>query len=200
MAYRLKKDEPVARGLERIVKEELRSATTHLNSDEHSDKAIHEARKSIKKVRAILALIGDEIGADHDVKRLKRAGRLLSPLRDADAMIASTKKFCDHRRRALTGETCSAIRDLLNRHKERVRRLAARHRSEQRAGKLLKTVSRPNFGDRKNPGAGSRSTRVRSRKVEGSRVRSTDSAHDPCQRVDVLNLHRRRASANVPTV
>jgi CHAD domain-containing protein len=86
VAFRLRNDEPVGKGLHRIVKRELRKAAARL-TDGTGSKAIHTARKRIKRVRAVLQLVGDDVGADGAVKELRRASHLLNPLRDADAMI-----------------------------------------------------------------------------------------------------------------
>src|SRR5437762_3155454 len=59
------------------------------------DEAIHELRKSIKKVRAILQLIEDDEGArtGGSEKRLHRVSVMLSRLRDADAMMEILAKL-----------------------------------------------------------------------------------------------------------
>jgi CHAD domain len=142
VAFRLRKDEPVAKGLKRVVNKELRSAVEELRGAERSDIAIHEARKSIKKVRAVLQLVGDDIGGRGDMKRLRRTGRALAPLRDADAMLATARKLCARERRSLSGATCSAMGDVLLRHKARVKSVARRDRVAPRAADALAKVRR----------------------------------------------------------
>ena len=90
MAFRLREDEPVAKGLSRLVRKQLRSAVERLTSD-GSDEAIHDARKRIKKVRAVLHLAGTDLGGDRALKRLRRGSHALSPLRDMDAMIEAAR-------------------------------------------------------------------------------------------------------------
>src|SRR4029450_9963651 len=94
MAYRLRTDESLAKGLKRVVRKELRDAVDKLSEADAPDESVHEARKSIKKVRAVLQLVGDDIRAGHALSQLQSAGHLLAPLRDADAMMASAKKLC----------------------------------------------------------------------------------------------------------
>ena len=89
MAFRLRGDEPIGKGLHRVVKNELRTAAACLTDGEVG--AIHKARKSIKKVRAVLQLVGDDLGATGAVKKLRRASRLLAPLRDADVLIETAR-------------------------------------------------------------------------------------------------------------
>jgi CHAD domain-containing protein len=89
MPFRLRPDERLDKGLTRIVKEEVRKIVDELRRPRLSDEAVHEARKHIKKIRAVLRLVeattGNRLGrAD---KRLRRIGRALSPLRDAKALV-----------------------------------------------------------------------------------------------------------------
>jgi CHAD domain len=140
MAFRLRTNESVARGLERIVRNELRAALDQLAGMDVSEDAIHEARKSVKKVRAVLQLVGSELGADGTLKQLRRAGQLLAPLRDADALVKTARELCA--RQSLSERTCTALRDRLS---ERQSRLIGNRRSRQanqRAARVLKKAHR----------------------------------------------------------
>jgi CHAD domain-containing protein len=88
MAYRLRREESVTHGLRRLARKELASARESLGRSGPADESIHETRKSIKKVRAIVELIDsdDGRGLGGCRKRLRRVNRALSRLRDADAM------------------------------------------------------------------------------------------------------------------
>jgi CHAD domain-containing protein len=143
MAFRLRKDEPVAKGVQRVAKKELRSAVNQLAAAEPTGEAIHEARKGIKKVRAIVQLFGKELGGEGDVKRLRHAGRLLSPLRDADAILTSVKKLCaGDPNRKVPDETCSAIARELDRYKTRVTNVAEHDHAAAAAAKDLEAARR----------------------------------------------------------
>src|SRR5882672_1152282 len=83
MPYRLRKNEPVAKGIKRLAAEQIDYARGQLAQTGDTEKAIHEARKSVKKTRALLRLVG--YGAED--KRLRNIGRALSEVRDAAAMI-----------------------------------------------------------------------------------------------------------------
>jgi CHAD domain-containing protein len=91
MAYRLERDESVIRGLKRVVRDEMDSAGTSLSGAGKAsrDEAIHGARKSIKKVRAILRLVSAELGGAHarENARLRDIARRLSEFRDAFVII-----------------------------------------------------------------------------------------------------------------
>src|SRR6266567_8833517 len=63
MAYRLERDESVPQALRRIAREQLASAADELGKrGSKRAEGIHEARKSIKKVRAVLRLVRQELG------------------------------------------------------------------------------------------------------------------------------------------
>jgi CHAD domain-containing protein len=91
MAYELRSDESVPEGIRRIVREEFKSAAGQLKTRNGAqrDEAIHEARKSIKKIRAVLRLVQPELGREFrpENKLLRDAGRKLSGFRDAGSVI-----------------------------------------------------------------------------------------------------------------
>jgi CHAD domain-containing protein len=109
MAYSLKRDESVTHGLKRVVSDEMESAGTQLSGDQKTgrDKAIHEARKSIKKVRALVRLVSADLGdtCARENVRLRDVARRLSEFRDAFAIIATfddlTDKYKDEARNKL---------------------------------------------------------------------------------------------------
>jgi hypothetical protein len=96
----------------------------------------------MKKVRAILQLMAGGRSGDGDLKILRRAGRLLSPLRDADAMLGTAKDLCGRRHVRGAREICSTIRHTLNRQKKRLTRGARHDRVEKRVADALKKVQR----------------------------------------------------------
>ena len=93
MSYRLTLTEPLDDELRRVAREQLDDAIGHLRDPgEDRTKAVHEARKDIKKLRALLRLAGP--GLPGSVRRrenaaLRDAGRLLSATRDADVLLAT---------------------------------------------------------------------------------------------------------------
>src|SRR5262245_55907290 len=90
MSYSLPTNVSVVNGLQQLIRDELKKARTGLRASRPpSDEAVHEARKSIKKVRAIVKLIESDEGKGigKSAKRLRKLNRTLSRLRDADAMI-----------------------------------------------------------------------------------------------------------------
>jgi CHAD domain-containing protein len=101
MAYRLERDESVISGLKRVVREEIESAEDHLSGKKKTtrDEAIHDARKSLKKVRATLRLVRKEMGGEYrrENARMRDIAARLSEFRDAFAIIGTfddlRKKF-----------------------------------------------------------------------------------------------------------
>ena len=59
MAYHLESGETVPEGIRRVIREEIESAAGQLagKGDPNRDEAIHEARKSVKKIRGALRLV-----------------------------------------------------------------------------------------------------------------------------------------------
>lgn len=85
MAYRIRRREPVGRGLRRIVGEQLRKAVRAArDGDRPQEDRVHEVRTRLKRSRAVLALIradgGDQVRRDD--QRLRDAARILSRQRD----------------------------------------------------------------------------------------------------------------------
>ena len=105
------------------MRKEFRTAQQDLrDSDEH---AIHEARKSVKKTRAILRLLQTSLGSAYDSEntRLRRAARSLSALRDLDAMTETLRSLQDRHSTVLTA---SIIRPVTRGLRGRTRHVRSR--------------------------------------------------------------------------
>src|SRR5262245_25448916 len=91
MSFQLRPDESVPHGLRRLARKQLETARGELGRTRPPhDEPIHEARKCVKKVRAILQLIDDDTGSGgvhRSERRLRSINRTLSDLRDADVMM-----------------------------------------------------------------------------------------------------------------
>lgn len=89
MAYRLKLKEPLLKGVRRIAGEQLGNAAARLQGDNDLRVGVHEARKSLKRTRALLRLIRHGIGDANFRKanaRLRDIARGLSAARDRDVV------------------------------------------------------------------------------------------------------------------
>jgi len=94
MAYRLKLKEPLAKGVRRIAGEQLGNAAARLRGDGDPETGVHEARKSLKRTRALLRLIRPGLGDASFRKsnaRLRDIARGLSATRDRDVVRALLK-------------------------------------------------------------------------------------------------------------
>lgn len=91
MAYRLKVMEPLGHGLRRVAQREIRAATDAGGSAGDA-RWVHETRKGIKRLRAMLRLVRDGIDDAswrHLNAELREVGRQLSERRDADVRRAT---------------------------------------------------------------------------------------------------------------
>jgi CHAD domain-containing protein len=95
VSYRFKHREPLACGFARIAREEIEGALADLGAGSGkppTDDGIHEARRRLKKLRALLRLmrpaLGDEVFA-RDNAIARKAGLGLSPTRDAAVQLAT---------------------------------------------------------------------------------------------------------------
>jgi CHAD domain-containing protein len=129
MAYRLKKGEAVPEGIRRIVHEEADSALKELShsNGKKRDGGIHEARKSIKKIRGAMRLVRPELGRAYQREnaRLQVVGRKLSEIRDATAIIEVFDGLMEKHKDGLQRSVAGAIRRGLD---------GSKHETEQRAG------------------------------------------------------------------
>ena len=96
MSYRLKFDEPVDKGWRRIVHEQIATAIELLSSGTDPATAIHETRKGMKRIRALLKLLRSGLSQDdykRENERYAGIARLLSDARDAAVLIATATEL-----------------------------------------------------------------------------------------------------------
>jgi CHAD domain-containing protein len=113
MAFELRSDESVADGLRRLAAKELRRARREVSrAVPPGDKAVHDARRSVKKARAILQLVQANHGRrlDGSRKRLRSVNRTLSRLRDTDAMQNVLEQLREANPRLVSQKTFARIR------------------------------------------------------------------------------------------
>jgi len=100
--YRLQTDEALPVGIKRIALEQAERAIWQLTTKKNQDKAVHDARKCCKKIRAVLRLVRDETGQDvyrRENALYRDAARDLSDLRSsavmAETLDALRERFAD---------------------------------------------------------------------------------------------------------
>lgn len=91
MSYRIHDPHQLETEIQRIARSELGAALQTLDEPEYDrHKAIHQARKCFKRIRALLRLVHTGLGRhrfQHENNYFRDLGRTLSYLRDAEAMI-----------------------------------------------------------------------------------------------------------------
>jgi CHAD domain-containing protein len=85
-------DDRIVDGVRRIVNEQIGEAVADLRgeTDGTRDAAVHETRKRCKRLRALLRLVRDQLGASvyrRENTALRDASRLLAPVRDAQVLV-----------------------------------------------------------------------------------------------------------------
>ena len=128
MSFELHHRKHIEDELTKIVRQQLRNTAHALTTSEGSQfrSAVHESRKSVKKVRAVAAFL-TQAGAKlprKDRKRLKSAARALSRVRDSSAIIDTFDRVRRRYPKQLPEHTYGILRRGL---------VAARDRSEARA-------------------------------------------------------------------
>jgi CHAD domain-containing protein len=95
MAHRIRRHEPIADGLLRLVREDLEKAQHALAGDKPRERRIHRIRQRLKRVRSVLSVLEPALGARAaDMRRsVSAAARLLAGARDADAAAASAREL-----------------------------------------------------------------------------------------------------------
>jgi hypothetical protein len=113
MAFRFRRKETVANGFRRIVREQT-AAVVSLLADRGADlkERVHDARRRIKKLRALLHLVRSELAPaafeKHNVG-LRNASRRLSRARDAEVSLACFERLT----RRMAKEDCTEVHQLL---------------------------------------------------------------------------------------
>ncbi len=96
MTYRFKLHEPIADGLRRIGLEQIDIATAKLTGKDDAATAIHDARRCLKRLRALLRLIRPGLADTtyrREAERLAGIGQLLSGARDRYVMRQTLERL-----------------------------------------------------------------------------------------------------------
>jgi CHAD domain-containing protein len=96
MPYRFKIDEPVEKGFRRIAREQLDVALQELAAPEVQPNGVHECRKALKRLRALVRLAAPALGKDRARKRLNalsEIAQLLAGRRDQAVMLDTLGKL-----------------------------------------------------------------------------------------------------------
>jgi CHAD domain-containing protein len=128
MSYELRPEEPFSKGLKRIATEEIDSALNQLRQQpKGQDEAIHEARKSSKKFRALLRLARPALGDivyRYENMAVRDASRLIAIARDSDVLVETLDDLVKFYKDELPqGDVFNVLRKkLVTRHRAEVSR------------------------------------------------------------------------------
>src|SRR3954468_16498217 len=112
MAYRLTLD-GIPDPLRRVARQQLDAAADGLDRPDDPVEAVHDARKRLKKTRALLRLARPAMRADAFrayQRELRDQGRALSGARDADVMVETVDALAEHNTRRVKRAHFMAVR------------------------------------------------------------------------------------------
>lgn len=122
--FRLEPGEPLGDGLKRLSLIEIESAVSRFyDGEEEFRGAVHEARKTTKRLRAMLRLIRDEIGEKafrYENTAMRSAGRALSPVRSAAVAVDSVGLITSIYGTLLAPDTFEQLIDRLSIRRDRM--------------------------------------------------------------------------------
>jgi CHAD domain-containing protein len=129
MSFQLRPEETLHKSLRRIVRKQIDAVLDELTAASKGprDEVVHDARKSLKKIRAVLRLVRPVIG--EKVFRCENtcfrdAAQPLTEVRDARILIETLDKLLQHFREHITGwsfaDVGQALRDNLRAARKRV--------------------------------------------------------------------------------
>src|SRR5215213_4499072 len=119
--FRLRRGERVPGGIRRIACGQLETAIERLEgrTDEQLGTAVHETRKSLKRLRATVRLARDELG-DEVYRRengaFREAGRRLAGARDSRVLLETLDALTDSYLDGLPGRFRRFRRTLVGQH------------------------------------------------------------------------------------
>ena len=113
MAYRLKPGRQISPSVRDVGRDQIDRVLAQFSSKTSRGTAVHEARKSMKRLRALLHLVKPAMPKGSfavSEARLKKIGRSLSGARDAQAMLETVRKLEAHDGSAKVKQVTAALR------------------------------------------------------------------------------------------
>jgi len=103
MSYELRRKQNLGPNLRRICRKQVENALEIVRGErEARDSPVHQTRKHLKKARAALQLVADEIGSSRFKKqdhRFRDIARLISDVRDAEVRLETVRQLQEITRR-----------------------------------------------------------------------------------------------------
>jgi CHAD domain-containing protein len=128
LSFQLRADESVADGIRRVVCEQIDKGLDRLTGQGKNstrDEAVHDARKAFKKVRAVLRLVGKDLGSKIYQREnicFRDAARPLTEVRDAKMLVEAFDKLMEHFAGEVSSRRFAKVRQALQGHQRAVRR------------------------------------------------------------------------------
>jgi CHAD domain-containing protein len=142
VGYRLKPGRPVDRELRRIAEKQFELALAAMQGvgSRSRDKAMHRARRHIKKIRALIRLFQPSLAHAYPPidRRLRAVSRRLAPIADGEAVVDTLVRIGRKYRQELPGATFNSIHAGLVHREFRADRKATFDRSLETATRLLR--------------------------------------------------------------
>ena len=140
MTYRLRESETTGCGLTRIVREQIDAASEALQDGQlDRGKAVHQARKRFKKIRAVIRLLRPRLGEIYRTENVcfRDAGRKLAIARDAEVLLATLDALREYSSDSGDVEAFERVREALA---SAAGEMNANHELERRVDEVLASL------------------------------------------------------------
>lgn len=130
MAFELKPDESVKKGIRRIVRSQLKRALKDLEKLEDSvgeGEPVHSLRKRFKRLRAVCRLVRDEAGKKTYKRRnrqFREAGKPLTEVRDCEVLVETLDNLVRESGGRIPSDAAARVRQMLESRQQQIRRQA----------------------------------------------------------------------------
>jgi CHAD domain-containing protein len=115
MGFRLKNDAAIATEIRRLVLRQLEIAIDELRAvgDPASDDAVHDARRRVKKIRALIRLVQPALDKAYRAvdRDLHEVSRMLAPVADGQGVIETLNQLAHRYRKVLPRRAVASIRE-----------------------------------------------------------------------------------------
>jgi CHAD domain-containing protein len=127
MSFELRIEESLRKGLRRVVRKQLDAALEELTGAAKGprDEVVHDVRKSLKKVRAVLRLLRPVIGEKcyrRENTCFRDTSRPLTEVRDARILVETLDQLVEHFQEYIAGRSFADARKALQDHLRAVRK------------------------------------------------------------------------------
>jgi CHAD domain-containing protein len=127
MSFELKPDKSLRKNIRRLARKQIEGALDVLTRARKRprDEAVHEARKSFKKIRALLRLVRPEIGERsyrEENTEFRDAARPLTEVRDARILIDTLDNLIKHFGEHIDGRSFADVKKVLEANLHAVRK------------------------------------------------------------------------------